>query len=133
MTTATAIEKRENAQTRPERTRGGRVYSPSVDILENRDELLVLADVPGARPENIDIQYENSALSIHVRVDESHRPENVRFLWREYGIGDFHRSFELGEAIDHTKIHAEVNDGVLTIHLPKAEAVKPRKIAVQSA
>jgi HSP20 family molecular chaperone IbpA len=80
----------------------------------------------------VDIQYESGELDIHVRVDRSKRPDEGRFLWREYGVGDFHRSFTLGETIDHGKIHAVVSDGVLTIHLPKAEAVKPRKIAVQA-
>ena len=133
MTTATAMEKREGTEMRPERVRGGRVYSPRVDILENCDELLLLADVPGATPENIDVQYENGELGIHVKIDPKDGDRGGRFLWREYGVGDFYRSFQLGEAIDNAKIHAEVKNGVLTVHLPKAEAMKPRKIAVKTA
>ena len=53
-----------------------------------------------------------------------------RCLLREYGVGDYYRSFQVSEAIDAGKISAEYADGVLTLHLPKAEAVKPRKIAV---
>jgi len=133
MATATAVKKREDAVVRPERTHRRRVYTPNVDILENREKLVLLADVPGAGPEDIDIQYEQGELAIRVRIDPP-SPEDVnRFLWREYAMGDYHRSFQLGEVIDTTKIHAEVTNGVLTVHLPKVESVKPRKIAVRTA
>jgi HSP20 family protein len=115
---------------RPERTRSGRAYQPNVDIIEKTDELLVLADVPGARPEDIDVHFENRTLDIHAKVQPRY-PENTRLLMQEYGVGDFHRSFEVSEAIDAARIYAECTDGVLTLHLPKAEAVKPRKIAVK--
>jgi len=133
MTTPRAIEKREGAITRPERTRAGRVYTPSVDILETGEELTLLADIPGARPEDIDIQYERGELSLRVKVD-AREPEGERgVLLREYGVGDYYRVFEIGEGIDKGRIHAEVHNGVLTLHLPKVEEVKPRKIAVKTA
>ncbi len=133
MTTAT-MEKREGTQARPESTRAGCIYSPNVDIRENRDELLLMVDVPGAKPENVDIHYENGELALHIRIEpRNHKDDAARFLMQEYGVGDFYRSFRLGESIDSSKIHAEVKDGVLTIHLPKIEAIKPRKITVKSA
>lgn len=127
---ACTIEKRETPLTRAEPTRRGQMFLPQVDILENRDELLLIADVPGATSEHIDIRYEDGELTIHARVEPRTTEEPERFVWREYGVGDYHRVFELGEAIDNTKIHAEVKNGVLTVHLPKTEAIKPRKIAV---
>jgi HSP20 family protein len=127
------MEKREGAVTRAEPTRTGQVYLPNVDILENREELLLIADVPGATSENINIQYESGELAIRAKIAPRRPEDSQRFLWREYGVGDFCRSFELGEAIDHAKIHADVKNGVLTVHLPKTEAVKPRKIAVKTA
>ena len=124
------IERREDAANRPEQTRGGRVFRPSVDIVENEDELLLLADVPGATADSIDIDFENGELSIHARV-EPRRPEGPsRYSLREYGVGDYHREFRIGEAVDGSKIVAEVTNGVLKVHLPKADAFKPRKIAV---
>jgi HSP20 family protein len=54
-------------------------------------------------------------------------------LLQEYGVGDFYRTFKVSEQIDSTRISAEYHDGVLTIHLPKVEAAKPRKISVQSS
>jgi len=116
---------------RTERTRTGRAYVPNVDIIERKDELLVLADVPGVTAQDIDIHFENGTLEISARV----RPrvsESTRMLLQEYGVGDFHRAFEVSEAIDAGKIHAQYADGVLTLHLPKVEAVKPHKITVKA-
>lgn len=124
------IEKCETPVTRAEPTRRGQVFLPSVDILEDKDELRLIADVPGATSEHIDIRFENGELTIHARVEPRNAAEPDRDIWREYGVGDFHRTFQLGESIDNAKIHAEVKDGVLTVHLPKTEAIKPRKIAV---
>jgi HSP20 family protein len=113
-----------------ERTRGGLTYSPRIDIWETGDELMLYADMPGVSAENLDIQFENRELRIHGKVCPRH--EGINFLYGEYGIGDFHRTFTIGESIDSEKISAELKDGVLTLHLPKTEAVKPRRIAVKS-
>ena len=59
--------------------------------------------------------------------------ERPKFLLQEYGVGDFYRSFRVGEQVYPTRIGAEYRDGVLTLRLPKVEAAKPRKITVQSA
>jgi len=135
MANATAIQKeqqREGAVRRAEPTRVGPVYSPNVDILENADELTLIADIPGAGPEDVDIQYERGELSIRAQL-KPRQSDETRFMLREYGVGDYYRVFQLGEAIDNAKIHAEVADGVLTVHLPKVERIKPRKIAVRTA
>ena len=113
-----------------ERTHGGTTYSPRIDIWETTEELVLYADMPGVAAENLDIQFENRELRIHGKVCPRH--ENINFLYGEYGIGDFYRTFTIGEAIDSEKISAELKDGVLTLHLPKSEAVKPRRIAVKA-
>jgi len=113
-----------------EHTRSGHYFRPNVDILERADELTVLADVPGATPDGIDIHFEEGTLAIHAKVPP--RNSDVDFLVREYGVGDFYREFRVNETIDAAKISAEFADGVLTLHLPKVEAVKPRKIAVKA-
>jgi len=113
-----------------ERTRSGYFYRPNVDIVERADELTVLADVPGATAEGIDIRFEDGMLSIHAKAPLRHK--DLDFLVREYGVGDFYREFRVNETIDAAKISAELADGVLTLHLPKVEAVKPRKIAVKA-
>jgi len=114
-----------------ERTRGGLCFRPHVDIQERGDELLVLADVPGAKPDDIDIRFEEGTLAIHATV-QPRQSESVRYLVHEYGVGDYYRTFQISEAIDASKISAECADGVLTLHLPKAESAKPRKISVKA-
>ena len=109
----------------------GRAYSPLVDILERKDEILVLADMPGVEGGDVDIRFENGELSIHGKVND--RPsEGTRRLVHEYGTGYYYRTFEISEAIDAERISAEYKDGVLSLLLPKVEAVKPRKIAVKT-
>ena len=113
-----------------ERTHGGATYSPRIDIWETSDELVLYADMPGVSAESLDIQFENRELRIHGKVPARH--EEINFLYGEYGIGDFYRTFTIGETIEAEKISAELKNGVLTLHLPKTEAVKPRRIEVKS-
>jgi HSP20 family protein len=115
-----------------EPARAGRVYRPNVDILERERELLVRADMPGATADAIDILYENGLLTLHGKV-EPRTTEGQRALLLEYRVGDFQRSFRLGETIDASAISAEYVGGVLTVRLPKAEASVPRKIEVKPA
>lgn len=117
---------------RNEPTRSGRLYRPNVDIVETPDELIVRADMPGTRGEDIDVHLENGVLTLYAKVADRYQDARP-FLAYEYGVGDFYRTFEVTEAIDGNRISAAYKDGVLTLHLPKTEAVKPRKIAVRSA
>jgi len=117
------------AQALPEHLRGDRFYSPPVDILEKEDEILLVADVPGARPGDVDIEFEDGLLTVHAKVQPRY-PEGAEFLRQEYGVGDYLRSFQVSEAIDVAKITAEYANGVLTLHLPKSVGLRPRKIAV---
>jgi len=126
-------EKKEIRQNgaQPEHVRGTRTYVPAVDIIERDQELLVIADVPGARAEDIDINYERGELTLRTSIQP--RQGETNFLVREYGVGDFVRSFRIGEGIDPGNIAAEVTNGVLTVHLPKSEAARTRKITVKAA
>lgn len=125
----TTSEPRGSEVAKTEHTRSGEYYRPNVDIVETAEELLVLADVPGLRAEDLDINFEEGTLTLHGRVPPR-QAEGTNYLVREYGVGDFYRSFQVSEHVDAARIHAEYADGVLTLHLPKTEAVKPRKIAV---
>jgi HSP20 family protein len=129
MPTENTITKPAGESAATEHTRNCRFYSPNVDILEQADELLVLADLPGAKSDKIDIDFEKGVLTLHAHV-LARQDENQRFLAREYGIGDYCRTFRVSEAIDAGRISADYADGVLTLHLPKAESIKPRKINV---
>jgi HSP20 family protein len=120
-----------NGAAKAEATRSGQFYLPNCDILELEDELLIRADVPGANRDQIDIRFEDGTLAIHAKV-EPRQPGAGRYLLREYGVGDYYRTFRVSETIDASKIDADYADGVLTLHLPKAEALKPRKIEVKA-
>jgi HSP20 family protein len=122
----------EQTEAGTEHTRSGRCYRPNVDIIETENELTVLADMPGASADRIDVNFEEGTLAIHARV-EPRQPADLLYVVQEYGVGDYYRTFRVSEAVDAGKITAEYTDGVLVLHLPKAEASKPRKIAVKSS
>ena len=126
----TSLQKTEGAtgQIQPEATQSV-YFTPRVDILENENEITIFADMPGVRSEDADIRFENGELTLHGRCSPRHEVAN--YLAAEYGIGDFYRVFSINETIDADKIAAELKNGVLTLHLPKSEAVKPRRIAVK--
>ena len=110
-----------------------RKFSPAVDILETADELSIVAEVPGATADGIDVRFERGVLTIEAAVRPRGGQGEARYLLREYGVGHFQRSFEINDQIDANKIAAKIENGVLTITLPKAEAARPKKITVQSA
>jgi len=113
---------------RPESTRGAQ-YLPRVDILETDEELFLYADMPGVKPAELDVRFENGELILYGRCPP--RQDGNSYLLCEYGVGDFHRTFSISEDIDADKISAELKNGVLTVRLPKTENVKPRRIQVK--
>lgn len=129
---STAIGKQNPGRTEVSRRESSRMatYMPQFDILETDDELVLYGDMPGVGPEDIDLRFENGELAIHGKVTP--RNENVDFIYREYGVGNYHRTFAIGETIDTEKICAEMRHGVLTVHLPKSEKAKPRRIEVRA-
>ena len=116
-------------QTSPESTRGGFYFTPRVDIYETESELLLLADLPGVGAEDVDLRYERGELTLHGKVRSRQRPEQF-YQW-EYEEGDFYRVFQVHESIDGSRIEAECKNGVLTVHLPKVEAARPRQVKVR--
>ena len=129
MSPTLTTEKTHNDVAPVERTLGGITYSPRFDIWGNEDEMILYGDLPGVMPEDLDVRFENPVLTIHGKVSPRHN--DIKFLHGEYGIGDFHRTFTVGEAIDTERISAELKNGVVTVHLPKSEKVKPRRIEVK--
>lgn len=128
--TSSLTQKNRAEQSGVESTRGGTYFTPRVDIYENDKELTLFADVPGARAEDVDLRYERGQLFVHARIQPRARQAN--YLFYEYEDGDFYRVFDIHESIDAGKISAECKNGVLTVHLPKVEAARPRQIAVRS-
>lgn len=105
-------------------------FAPRFDIWEGEHELILSGDMPGVDLSDLDIHIENRQLTIHGKV--SHSRTNGRYLHSEYGVGDFHRTFRIGDSIDSESIQADLRDGVLTIHLPKLDEAKARRIPVKA-
>jgi HSP20 family protein len=130
--TAKEIEKKEaQAPERVERTRAARVFSPQVDILERKEDIVVTADMPGVDEKSVDISLEKNILTIYGAVEEE-TLTGYRPFYAEYGLGDYERVFTLSDEIDRDRIQATVKNGVLKVVLPKAEGAKSRKITVRA-
>lgn len=106
-------------------------FIPAMDIRERENEYVVRTDLPGVRKEDINVTLENGLLTITAeRKAEEERKEGEQNLRRECRYGRYTRSLRLGAQIDEKNVKANYRDGVLELTLPKSEAVKPRKIAV---
>jgi HSP20 family protein len=121
---------RTTQQVGPERTRGGSYFTPPVDIYETEKELLLFADMPGVKPDDIELKYERGELQLTGRVKKAERLGRV--LYGEYEEGDYYRSFAIHESIDSDKIEASCKNGVVTVRLPKVERAQPRQIKVRA-
>lgn len=102
--------------------------APPVDVFENEDELLVVADVPGATADGIDVQIEKGQLSILARRSDEFVGTT---LANEYRARDYFRVFSVPQGIDASKIDARLTAGILRLRLPKSESLKPRRIEVK--
>jgi HSP20 family protein len=105
-------------------------YRPDADVYESANEFTIVLDMAGTTRDQLDLTLEDGTLTVHGRVSPRY-PEGARCYRAEYGVGDYHRRFNLGEKVDHEHITADWTDGVLTVHLPKVDAAKPRRIAVK--
>ncbi|HMY15300.1 MAG TPA: Hsp20/alpha crystallin family protein [Polyangium sp.] len=124
-TETTQAKKRE-----PIAREGRRTAAPAVDVYENKEEVLLVADMPGVRPDDIVIRFERGELTLSGR--RATGPEGA-MLAAEYRFADFQRTFTVPQSIQADAIHAEVAHGVLKIHLPKVSAQKPRQIPVKAS
>ncbi len=127
-----SVAKAESPADQPQKRVLRRTVTPDVDVFENGDEILVVADVPGVSRAAIDVRVERGTLTLETKAPPEGQEEGTA-LAREYGVYDFARSFRIPEGIDAAAVRAEVKHGTLTVHLPKAAASKPRKIAVSAS
>ena len=105
-----------------------RYLTPLANILETKDGFVLEAEMPGVSKEGLEVTVANGELTILGR--RSAGENRGREVYRESRAFDYRRSFELDPSIDTTKVSARLEQGVLTLQLPKADAVKPRKIEV---
>lgn len=124
------VQEKRELQKKDESTIPARTFVPLTDIYETDQTLTVVMEMPGVKKENLDINVENDALSVVGRIDFS-RYEKLQPVYTEYNVGHYRRSFSLEpNKVDQEKIKAEMKEGVLTLTLPKAEKVKPRRITI---
>jgi HSP20 family molecular chaperone IbpA len=124
-------EKQEVEQSGVERTRSRKAFVPRVDIYETSEAIVLVADMPGVDENSIDITLDKDVLTVNGYV-EPWQPEGYDLAYGEYNVGDYQRAFTLSDQIDRAGIEATVKDGVLYLHLPKAEPAKARKITVKA-
>lgn len=112
-----------------EKTKPGKFYVPDTDIYETNDALVVVMDMPGVEKKNVDIRLEKNVLFVEGQVDLS-KYENLKPVYTEYNVGHFTRSFSVSSEINSTEISAKMEDGVLTLRLPRSKEAAPRRIEV---
>ena len=124
MNDKTAVTKTSQAQKVPQQA-----LTPAVDIVENETGITLLADMPGVSKERLNIRVDGENLTIEGSA-EVHVPEQIQLLHSEMRTPFFRRTFTLSRELDAGKIEASLRDGVLRMHIPKAEEARPRRIEV---
>jgi HSP20 family protein len=127
---ALQAKQKSEVTTPAEQTRPGPIFTPAVDIFETEKEITLLADIPGVKAGDLDIDLHENVLSLDGDVKSPEGADEVD-VFKEYRTGKYYRQFTLSQVIDQSKIKAELKDGVLRLKLPKVEAATPRKIAVK--
>ena len=108
-------------------------WSVALDVVENEDEYLVKASLPGIDPQDLDITFEDNRLTLKGEVREEKEVDEAHYHLRERRYGSFSRSIKMPSGIESDKIKANYDKGVLELHLPKVEEVKPKKIAITTS
>jgi HSP20 family molecular chaperone IbpA len=121
-------EKRELAN-KEEKTIPGRYFVPTADIFETDEALTVIMEMPGVEKNNVSIGLENDVLRVDGQINFS-KYDGMEPVYTEYNVGHYARRFTLSGKIDRDKISAQLDDGVLTLTLPKVKDAVPRRISV---
>ncbi len=124
-----ALRDKKELVSKEEKTVPGRYYVPYADIYETDDALCVVMEMPGVERKDLDVALENNVLRVDGRIDFS-KYEGMEPVYTEYNVGHYTRSFTLSSKIDQEKIGAQVDNGVLTLTLPKAKEAQSRRITI---
>ena len=116
---------------RPEDSFGA--WAPPVDIFEEQDHLVIRAEIPGVKMEDVDVRIENGVLTLHGERKEERDVKDANAHLTERVYGSFTRSFSLPTTVDATKVSAAYKDGVLEVTVPKIETAKPKKVEIKVA
>ena len=124
-----ALRDKKELVTKEEKTVPARYYVPSTDIYETQDALTVVMEMPGVEKKDITVGLENDKLRVEGQIDFS-KYEGLEPVYTEYNVGHYARAFTLSSKIDQENISAQVEDGVLTLTLPKVKEAQPRRITI---
>lgn len=105
---------------------------PRVDVFENKDGILLLADMPGVPKDKLELRVENDTLLIEGEIAPD-TPENMEPVYAEVRLSRYRRAFSLSSELDTSRIDAQLRDGVLNLRIPKHAHAQPRKIEVKVA
>jgi HSP20 family protein len=122
-------EKRELAA-QEEKTVPGRFYVPYTDVYETEEALTLVMEMPGVDREAVEIELKEDVLRVEGKIDSS-KYEGMEPVYTEYNVGHYARSFALSDRVDQEHISAQLEDGVLTLTLPKVAEARPRRIALK--
>jgi len=107
------------------------IWGLAVDVVENKDDFIVKASIPGINPDDLDISYADDTLTIKGEIKSDNEVKENQYHLRERRFGSFARSISLPTKINGDAIEASYQNGVITLRLPKAEEVKPKRIAIK--
>ncbi|MDQ2802343.1 MAG: Hsp20/alpha crystallin family protein [Pseudomonadota bacterium] len=124
-----SVREKQELASKEEKTVPGRFYVPSTDIYETDEGLMVVMEMPGVERKDLGVALENAVLRVEGRIDLS-KYDGMDPVYTEYNVGHYARSFAVSSKVDHEGISAQLDDGVLTLTLPKAKETQPRRIAI---
>ena len=124
-----AVREKQELAKKEEKTIPGRYYVPAADIFETDDALTVIMEMPGVEKKDVSIALEEDILRVEGQIDFS-KYQGMEPVYTEYNRGPYARGFTLSSKIDRDGISAQLDDGVLTLTLPKVKDAMPRRIAV---
>ena len=124
-----AVRDKKELVSKDEKTVPGRYYVPYADIYETEAALCVVMEMPGVEKKDLSVALENDVLRVEGQIDFA-KYEGMEPVYTEYNVGPYTRSFTLSNKIDQEKISAQLEDGVLTLTLPKAKEAHPRRISI---
>jgi len=124
-----AVRDKKELVSKEEKTVPARYYVPYADIYETGDALSVVMEMAGVTKDNVSVALENDVLRVEGQIDFA-KYDGMEPVYTEYNIGHYARSFTLSNKIDQEKISAQLEDGVLTLRLPKAKQAQARRIAI---
>jgi len=113
-----------------EPTEQGKLFVPPTDIGETDDAIILVADMPGVSADSVEVVLDDELLTVRGRV-QGHGPEGSNLAYAEYETGDYQRTFSICDEIDRDRIEARMNNGVLTLTLPKVQPTR-KKIQVEA-